>query len=54
MNESASQMTRTTDDDLALMLMTVWALYTGRTMPGGSPVLLTEQQLLDFWADYPE
>jgi hypothetical protein len=51
MNEPTDQMTLTTDDHLALMLMTVWALYTGRSLPAGSPVLLTEQELLDFWAE---
>lgn len=40
-----------TDDDLALMLMTMWALSTGRAMPGTPLVGLTEQQLIDFWAE---
>ena len=40
-----------TDDDLALTLMTTWALSTGRAMPGVPLVRLTEQQLIDFWAE---
>jgi hypothetical protein len=40
-----------TDDDLALTLMTTWALSTGRAMPGAPLVGLTEQQLIDFWAE---
>jgi hypothetical protein len=39
------------DDDLALTLMTTWALSTGRAMPGPPLVGLTEQQLIDFWAE---
>ncbi|GAB2840464.1 hypothetical protein GCM10027176_50360 [Actinoallomurus bryophytorum] len=51
MNELTCQMFSTNDDQLALTLMTVWALGTGRSMPGGSPVCLTEEQLIDFWAE---
>jgi hypothetical protein len=51
MNQSTSQMFFTTDDHLALMLMTMWALSTGRTMPYGPPLSLTEQQLIEFWAE---
>jgi hypothetical protein len=40
-----------TDDDLALTLMTTWALFTGRTMPGMPLFGLSEQQLIDFWAE---
>jgi hypothetical protein len=50
MNELKSQLF-CDDDDLALTLMTMWALYTGRAMPGRPPRLLTEQELLDFWAE---
>jgi hypothetical protein len=50
MNELKSQ-AFCDDDDLALTLMTMWALYTGRAMPGRPPRLLTEQELLDFWAE---
>jgi hypothetical protein len=41
----------TNDEHLALMLMTVWALSTGRVMPDGPPWLLTEEELIDFWAE---
>ena len=50
MNELKSQLS-CDDDDLALTLMTMWALYTGRAMPDRPPRLLTEQELLDFWAE---
>lgn len=40
-----------TDDDLALTLMTTWSLATGRAMPGVPPVRLSAQQLIDFWAE---
>jgi hypothetical protein len=39
-----------TNDQLALTLMTIWALRTGRTLPDAPPDHLTEQQLIDFWA----
>jgi hypothetical protein len=51
MNVLTCQMYSTNDDRLALTLMTVWALCTGRSMPGGPPACLTEQQLIDFWAE---
>jgi hypothetical protein len=51
MNALKSQRSLTGDDDLALTLMTMWALWTGRAIPGGPAPLLTEQQLLDFWAE---
>ncbi len=40
-----------TDDALALTLMTTWALSTGRPLPGLPLLVLTEEQLIDFWAD---
>jgi len=39
------------DDDLVLTLMTTRALSTGRAMPGAPLVGLSEQQLIDFWAE---
>ena len=51
MNELKSQRSFTGDDDLALTLMTMWALWTRRPIPGGPVSLLTEQQLIDFWAE---
>jgi hypothetical protein len=51
MNEGTCQMFSTDDDRFALALMTVWALGTGRSMPGVPPACLTEQQLIDFWAE---
>jgi hypothetical protein len=41
----------TNDDHLALTLMTMWALYTGRMIPSTPARVLTEQQLLDFWGE---
>lgn len=40
-----------TDADLALTLMTTWALATGRAVPAVPPELLSEQQLIEFWAE---
>ena len=51
MNELKSQRSSTSDDDLALTLMTMWALWTRRPIPVGPVLLLTEQQLIDFWAE---
>jgi hypothetical protein len=51
MNELKSQRSLTGDDDLALTLMTMWALWARRPIPGGPVLLLTEQQLIDFWAE---
>ncbi|GAA4493163.1 hypothetical protein GCM10023191_030180 [Actinoallomurus oryzae] len=41
----------TNDEHLALMLMTVWALSAGRVLPDRPPWLLTEEELIDFWAE---
>jgi hypothetical protein len=51
MNETTCQTYSTNDDQLALTLMTVWALDKGRAMPRVPPGCLTEQQLIDFWAE---
>jgi hypothetical protein len=51
MDESTKPMTTTSDERLALTLMTIWALSTGRAMPGRPPRCLSEQELIDFWAE---
>ncbi|MDL4774069.1 MULTISPECIES: hypothetical protein [Thermomonosporaceae] len=38
-------------DLLALMLFTVWATRTGRTLPPVPVADLTAEELEDFWAD---
>ena len=40
------------DDLLASILITNWALATGRTLPAGiAPRSLSEEDLISFWAD---
>jgi hypothetical protein len=40
------------DDLLAAILTTYWTLATGRTLPAGvSPRSLSEEELINFWAD---
>ena len=40
------------DDLLAAILTTNWTLATGRTLPAGvSPRSLSEEDLINFWAD---
>jgi hypothetical protein len=40
------------DELLARVLITSWSLATGRTLRMGvSPQLLTEEELISFWAD---
>ncbi|MFG2000908.1 hypothetical protein ACGFNU_17355 [Spirillospora sp. NPDC048911] len=39
------------DRHLARLLMTTWALISGRAVPDAPPSRLTERQLIDFWAD---
>lgn len=40
------------DDELLGLLVRMWSLASGRTLaPGVRPSDLTEQELLDFWAD---
>jgi hypothetical protein len=40
------------DELLARVLITSWSLATGRTLrPGIAPELLTEDELISFWAD---
>ena len=51
MNDLDSEPVLSGDGDLALALMTMWALWTGRPMPGAPVPLLTEQQLINFWAE---
>ena len=49
--DATNQMTVVNDEHLALTLMTMWALATGRAMPGRPPRLMSEQELIDFWAE---
>lgn len=43
---------RSDDDLIACTLITLWALTTGRTLPAGvPPTLLSEHELITFWAD---
>jgi hypothetical protein len=39
------------DETLALLLISTWELYTGRTLRNAPAVELTEQELIDFWDD---
>jgi hypothetical protein len=40
------------DEELARLLVLMWSLASGRTLPRGArPADLSEQELLDFWAD---
>ena len=39
------------DELLARVLITNWSLTTGRTLRGGAPQSLTEDELITFWAD---
>jgi hypothetical protein len=40
------------DDELAGLLVRMWSLASGRSLPSGvRPADLSEQELLDFWAD---
>jgi hypothetical protein len=39
------------DDNLTLLLVSTWELRTGRTLPSASAADLSEQELIDFWAD---
>ncbi|MEU5879070.1 hypothetical protein [Spirillospora sp. NPDC047279] len=41
----------TEDENLAKMLMTTWALRSGRDVPLTPPTRLDEEELIDFWAD---
>ncbi len=36
---------------LARVLITSWSLTTGRTLRGGAPQALSEDELISFWAD---
>jgi len=39
------------DELLARVLITSWSLATGRTLRGVPPQSLSEDELIDFWAD---
>ena len=39
------------DELLARVLITSWSLATGRTLRGVPPQSLTEDELIEFWAD---
>lgn len=39
------------DDQLLTLLVTAWALDTGRIPPTRPPEQLTAAELIDFWAD---
>ncbi|MEZ0071783.1 hypothetical protein [Planotetraspora sp. GP83] len=39
------------DDELLALLLTTWALSTGRIPPARSLDQLTDDELIDFWAD---
>jgi hypothetical protein len=39
------------DELLARVLITSWSLATGRTLRPGTPQSLTEEELINFWAD---
>jgi hypothetical protein len=39
------------DELLARVLITSWGLATGRTLRGGPPHSLSEDELINFWAD---
>ena len=39
------------DGNLALLLVSTWELRTGRTLPNVPASELSEQELIDFWAD---
>lgn len=42
----------TVDDGLvAALLMRMWALASGHAMPEGPPDQLSEEDLIEFWAD---
>lgn len=51
MNEALERTSATGDEHLALTLMTMWALSTGRAMPCRPPRCLSAQELIDFWAE---
>ncbi|WP_067829142.1 hypothetical protein [Actinomadura kijaniata] len=42
---------RSEQEHLALLLMAIWALRTGRPLPPGTPADLSEDELVEFWAD---
>ena len=52
-HETAGKTSGHVDDELlARLLITNWTLATGRTLPAGvPPYLLSEDELISFWAD---
>jgi hypothetical protein len=43
--------THSDDENLMLLLVSTWELQTGRTLRGAPVAELTEQELIEFWAD---
>ncbi|GGL03382.1 hypothetical protein Sme01_65440 [Sphaerisporangium melleum] len=39
------------EDELLALLVTTWAVHTGRRPPERAPHLLTPEELIDFWSD---
>jgi hypothetical protein len=39
------------DDELLALLVTTWAVHTGRRPPERAPHLLAPEELIDFWSD---
>ncbi|MBW8485522.1 hypothetical protein [Actinomadura parmotrematis] len=50
-SQRARQAPRDGDEHLVHLLMAHWALHTGRPLPAKSSSAMTEDELLDFWAD---
>jgi hypothetical protein len=46
-----TRLTASDDELLAFILACTWALITGRTFPEVALSDMTEQQLIDFWAE---
>ncbi|WP_424533767.1 hypothetical protein ACOZ38_25880 [Sphaerisporangium viridialbum] len=47
---SAAQQVRV-DEELLVLLVTTWAIRTGRIPPARPPGQLTAEELMEFWAD---
>jgi hypothetical protein len=52
-HETTGKATEHADDEMLVrLLITSWTLATGRTLPAGVPPhLLSEDELISFWAD---